>query len=83
MLAVVLAAVTAVGIAGCAASNKGTDGEATTIHHAFGTTKVKNKPHRVVTIGRDSAEIAIALGVIPVAMQKQQFGADPEGLFRF
>lgn len=79
VLAVLLAAVTAVGVASCAASNKGTDGETTTIHHAFGTTKVKNKPHRVVTIGRDSAEIAIALGVIPVAMQKQQFGADPEG----
>ena len=79
VLAAVLAVVTAVGIAGCAASNKGTDGETATIHHAFGTTKVKNKPHRVVTIGRDSAEIAIALGVIPVAMQKQQFGADPEG----
>lgn len=79
VLAVLLAAATAMAVAACAASDTGTNGETTTIHHAFGTTKVKNKPDRVVTIGRDSAEVAIALGVMPVAMQKQQFGANAQG----
>ncbi|SNS85589.1 iron-siderophore ABC transporter substrate-binding protein [Rhodococcoides kyotonense] len=41
-----------------------------TIEHAYGSTVVEEKPARVVTIGWSSQDAALALGTIPVAMER-------------
>ncbi|WP_202872651.1 ABC transporter substrate-binding protein [Kribbella soli] len=38
-----------------------------TIDHLYGSTTIKAKPQRVVTLGGGDTEAAIALGVVPVA----------------
>lgn len=50
-----------------------------TIKHAFGSTTIEERPERVVTWGWGSSDAAIALGVVPVAMPKNSYGADSEG----
>ncbi|QNQ89641.1 ABC transporter substrate-binding protein [Corynebacterium poyangense] len=57
----------------------GGDFEPVSITHALGTVEITSKPERVVTIGQGSAEIAIALGVTPVAMEEYSWGADESG----
>jgi len=51
-----------------------------TIDHAFGQTTIDEAPTRVVTWGWASADAAIALDVIPVAIPFQQYGGDAEGV---
>jgi iron complex transport system substrate-binding protein len=51
-----------------------------TIEHAFGSTQLEAAPQRVVTWGWGSADAAIALGVVPVAMPKQVYGGDEQGV---
>jgi len=51
-----------------------------TIHHAFGTTTIEQKPERVAAWGWASADASIALGEVPVAMQEFSYGADEQGL---
>jgi iron complex transport system substrate-binding protein len=51
-----------------------------TITHAFGETVIPTEPTRVVTWGWASADAAIALGVVPVAIPFQDYGADDEGV---
>ncbi len=51
-----------------------------TIEHAFGATEIEERPERVVTWGWGSGDAAIALGVVPVAMPKNSYGATEEGL---
>ncbi|SFH76649.1 iron-siderophore ABC transporter substrate-binding protein [Nocardioides psychrotolerans] len=53
--------------------------EAVTIEHAFGSTEIDEEPLRVVTWGWGSSDAAIALGVVPVAIPKNSYGADEEG----
>lgn len=53
--------------------------ESVTIEHAFGSTEIDERPQRVVTWGWGSSDAAIALGVVPVAMPKNSYGADEEG----
>jgi iron complex transport system substrate-binding protein len=50
------------------------------ITHALGTTTVDAAPARVVTWGWGSADAAIALGTIPVAMPFQAYGGDAQGV---
>ena len=50
-----------------AASTGDTAGFPVTIDHLYGSTTIKAKPQRVVTLGGGDMEAAIALGVIPVA----------------
>lgn len=50
-----------------------------TIPHALGTAEIKEKPQRVVTLGQGSTEIAISLGIIPVAIEEYAWGADESG----
>ena len=52
----------------------------TTITHALGTTEVPADPQRVVTWGWGSADAAIALGVVPVAVPAQTYGGDADGV---
>lgn len=87
----VLAAVTAalaLTLAGCAATPAGTAGDRpaasgsfpVTIEHTFGETTIDAEPQRVVAIGWGSADAAIALGVIPVAIPFQSYGGDENGV---
>ena len=54
--------------------------EPVTIEHAFGATEIDERPERVVTWGWASGDAALALGVVPVAMPKNSYGATDEGL---
>jgi len=51
-----------------------------TIKHAFGETTIKQQPTRVAAWGYGSADAVLALGVVPVAIPKQSYGADKQGL---
>ncbi|MDY7528762.1 MULTISPECIES: ABC transporter substrate-binding protein [unclassified Cryobacterium] len=51
-----------------------------TIENAFGSTVIPKQPTRVVTWGWGSADDAIALGVIPVAMPFQAYAGDAQGV---
>ncbi|MGZ0148920.1 ABC transporter substrate-binding protein [Kribbella sp. WER1] len=50
-----------------AASTGDTAGFPVTVDHLFGSTTIKAKPQRVVTLGGGDMEASIALGVVPVA----------------
>jgi iron complex transport system substrate-binding protein len=54
--------------------------EPVTIEHAFGSTEIDERPERVVALGWGSADAAIAMGVIPVALDVQSYGATENGL---
>lgn len=51
-----------------------------TIDHAFGETEIPEEPQRVVTWGWGSADAAIALGVVPVAIPFDDYAGDDEGV---
>jgi iron complex transport system substrate-binding protein len=51
-----------------------------TIEHAFGATELTAAPERVVTWGWGSADAAIALGVVPVAIPFEGYAGDENGL---
>jgi len=91
LLAVGLAA--ALALAACSSSDAGDDTEAddgaaaaddgafpATIEHAFGETEIDAAPERVVTWGWGSADAAIALGVVPVAIPFDDYAGDDEGV---
>ncbi len=86
---VATAAAAALVLAGCAGSSTASDapstdaagsGEAVTIEHAFGETTVPADPQRVVTLGWGSADAAIALGTIPVAIPFESYAGDENGV---
>jgi iron complex transport system substrate-binding protein len=81
------AAIAALTLSGCSAadSDAGSDAASSgsfpvTIEHAFGETTIDAEPTRVVTWGWGSADDAIALGVIPVAIPFQAYGGDENGV---
>jgi iron complex transport system substrate-binding protein len=51
-----------------------------TIEHAFGETTIEQEPTKVATWGWASADAAIALGVVPVAIPVQSYGGDENGV---
>jgi iron complex transport system substrate-binding protein len=51
-----------------------------TIPHAFGETAIEAEPERVVAWGWGSADAAIALGTVPVAIPFQSYGGDDQGV---
>jgi iron complex transport system substrate-binding protein len=53
--------------------------EPVTVEHAFGATEVTEQPERVVTWGWGTPDAVLALGVVPVAMEKLTYGASEEG----
>ena len=53
--------------------------EPVTVEHAFGATEVTELPERVVTWGWGTPDAVLALGVVPVAMEKLTYGASEEG----
>lgn len=82
------AAATALALAGCspaAPEESATDaasgeGFPITIEHAFGETEISAAPERVATWGWGSTEAVLALGVVPVAIGQQVYGANEEGV---
>jgi iron complex transport system substrate-binding protein len=92
-VAAVAASLAAVLLAGCSDSSSSQDEPPAdagtpaddgafpvTIEHVFGTTTVESAPQRVVTWGWASADAAIALGVVPVAIPFQAYGGDENGV---
>lgn len=49
------------------------------IKHAFGETTVKEQPKRVVTVSWVNDDVAIALGVVPVGVPKNEWGGNEKG----
>jgi iron complex transport system substrate-binding protein len=50
-----------------------------TIKHAFGETTIDEQPQRVVTVSWVNDDIAIALGVVPVGVPKNEWGNNDQG----
>lgn len=50
-----------------------------TVKHAFGSTEITAAPERVVTWGWGTPDAVLALGVVPVALEKLTYGADADG----
>ena len=86
VLAALLVVATACSTSDDSASSAQGDGGAesgvfpVTIEHAFGETTIEEEPTRVVAWGWASADAAIALGVVPVAIPFQDYGADADGV---
>ena len=73
-------------IGGCSSSTEGVstesssgDFETVTIDSALGQAVITEKPERIVTLGMGSAETAIALGTVPVAVEEYPWGSDDSG----
>ena len=53
-----------------------------TIKHVYGETVIEKRPERVATVNWANQEVPLALGVVPVGMQKVTWGdEDGDGLF--
>ncbi|WP_182170442.1 iron-siderophore ABC transporter substrate-binding protein [Flaviflexus equikiangi] len=52
------------------------EGFPVTISHAFGETVIEEKPERVATVAWNNHEVPLALGVVPVGMEKVTWGDD-------
>ena len=86
----VLAAATAaaLSLAGCSTAAPDESGSTAaadggfpvTIEHAFGETEIPAAPERVATWGWGSTEAALAVGVVPVAIGQQAYGANEDGV---
>lgn len=50
-----------------------------TIKHVFGETTIKEQPKRVVTVSWVNDDVAIALGVVPVGVPKNEWGGNDKG----
>ena len=50
-----------------------------TITHAYGQTEITEAPQRVATISWVTADVSLALGVVPVGMPSNSFGANAAG----
>ncbi|MDX6742252.1 iron-siderophore ABC transporter substrate-binding protein [Actinocorallia sp. A-T 12471] len=83
-----LATVTALALAGCSSSEPDTESAApasadafpVTIPSALGDAVIPAAPERVVTWGWSSQDAVLALGVVPVAMPKNTYGGDADGV---
>lgn len=63
---------------GDAAEGSGDGAFPVTVEHAFGETVIEEKPERVATIAWGNHEAALALGVVPVIMEKATWGDDDD-----
>ncbi|BBG03535.1 MULTISPECIES: iron-siderophore ABC transporter substrate-binding protein [Pseudonocardia] len=61
-------------------SGAATGGFPVTIPHALGETVLPERPQRVVTLSAANADVALALGVVPVAIPRTVYGGDAEGV---
>ncbi|TJY69314.1 iron-siderophore ABC transporter substrate-binding protein [Arthrobacter sp. CAU 1506] len=56
-----------------------TDQFPVTVEHAFGETVIKEQPERVATVSWVNSDVALALGVVPVGMPKEDWGGNENG----
>lgn len=63
-----------------AGASAASDAFPVTMTHALGTTTITAAPKRVVTLGWGVADAALAVGVVPVAMEYQVYGAGSDGV---
>ncbi|SHG03474.1 iron complex transport system substrate-binding protein [Jatrophihabitans endophyticus] len=68
------------GSSGAATTAGATDAFPVTMKHALGTTTVDEAPKRVVTLGWGVADAALAVGVVPAAMEYQVYGSGADGI---
>jgi iron complex transport system substrate-binding protein len=87
LTAIAAAAAALLVLGGCASTTpdtsrapSGSDAFPVTMEHAFGKTEISSEPQRVVALGWGSADAAIAVGVVPVAMEAQAYGGDENGV---
>ena len=79
-------------LAGCSTGSVGGSGDAgsgadverqgefpRTVTHAYGQTEIPEAPQRVATISWVNADVSLALGVVPVGMPRNSFGANANG----
>lgn len=50
-----------------------------TVAHAYGETEISEAPQRVATVSWVNADVSLALGVAPVGMPRNSFGANANG----
>ncbi len=50
-----------------------------TVEHAFGTTTIPSRPQRAATVSWVNADVALALGVVPVGMPRDEYGGNAQG----
>ncbi|MBW3091549.1 iron-siderophore ABC transporter substrate-binding protein [Bifidobacterium sp. 82T10] len=93
LIAAALAAATLIGAAACGTAQNATDSTnasassdagsdaafPVTIKHALGETTIDSQPKRVAAVGWGADDALIALGVIPVTMQKNTYGKTVDG----
>ncbi|KQO99512.1 iron-siderophore ABC transporter substrate-binding protein [Leifsonia sp. Leaf264] len=86
-VAIAAAAAAALVLSGCAASpspaeTTAASGDAfpVSLKSNFGTAEIDAAPTRVATWGWGSTEAALAVGVVPVAMAQQSYGANADGV---
>lgn len=65
-------------------SDAGTDSSSSpqfpvTLKHVFGETTIKARPQRVVTVSWVNDDVALALGVVPVGVPKNEWGGNEQG----
>lgn len=56
-----------------------TDSFPVTLTHALGTATIESEPQRIVTLGQGSTETVVALGIVPVGVEKYDWAADKNG----
>lgn len=56
-----------------------TDQFPVTVEHAFGETVIEEQPERVATVSWVNSDVALALGVVPVGMPKEDWGGNENG----
>lgn len=88
-----IAAAAALALAGCSTGAAGSDdtsgggsGSAetaadfpVTVEHAYGETVIEEAPERVATVAWVNADIALALGTVPVGMPTDEYGGNDAG----
>src|SRR3712207_1664637 len=89
LLAVAATATLALPLSSCSTGPAGTPQEAApaagaagfpvTVQHAFGETTIATAPTRVATVSWVNADVALALGVVPVGMPRDDFGGNAAG----
>ncbi|GAA4345082.1 iron-siderophore ABC transporter substrate-binding protein [Angustibacter luteus] len=88
--AIAAAAVAVLALGACSTGSAGSTDEAATapaaadafpvtITHAFGETTIAKQPQRVATVAWVNADTALALGVVPVGMPKDEWGGNDKG----
>ncbi len=60
-------------------ASAGPDAFPVTIEHVFGSTTIEKAPTRVATVSWVNADVALALGVVPVGMAKDEWGNNANG----